>query len=123
MPQLMTYHLVCNWINTMGATSGAGTAYPSCFEWGSCYSVFSLICMFCRSLFVTLSHFLLAFVLSVLLRYTDSVFSLLYLQTLLICQTIFIITRRVSLVEQELLTLPEHLSSSPVFSGVCVTRS
>ena len=27
------------------------------------------------------------------------------------------------LVEQELLTLPEHLSSTPVFSGVCVTRS
>ena len=31
--------------------------------------------------------------------------------------------RRVSLVEQELLTLPEHLSSPPVFSGVRVTRS
>jgi hypothetical protein len=29
----------------------------------------------------------------------------------------------VSLVEQELLTLPEHLSSPPVFSGVRVTRS
>jgi hypothetical protein len=29
----------------------------------------------------------------------------------------------VSLVEQELLTLPEHLSSSPVFSGVRVTGS
>ena len=33
------------------------------------------------------------------------------------------LTRRVSLVEQELLTLPEHLSSLPVFSGVRVTRS
>ena len=32
------------------------------------------------------------------------------------------LTRRVSLVEQELLTLPEHLSSPPVFSGVHVTR-
>ena len=31
--------------------------------------------------------------------------------------------RRVSLVEQELLTLPQHLSASPVFSGVRVTRS
>jgi hypothetical protein len=31
--------------------------------------------------------------------------------------------RRVPLVEQELLTLPEHLSSSPVLSGVRVTRS
>jgi hypothetical protein len=29
----------------------------------------------------------------------------------------------VSLVEQELLTLSEHLISSPVFSGVRVTRS
>jgi hypothetical protein len=33
------------------------------------------------------------------------------------------LTRWVSLVEQELLTLPEHLSSSPVFSGVRVTLS
>ena len=33
------------------------------------------------------------------------------------------LTRRVSLVEQELFTLPEHLSSTPVFSGVRVTRS
>ena len=31
--------------------------------------------------------------------------------------------RRVPLVEQELLTLPEHPSSSPIFSGVRVTRS
>ncbi len=33
------------------------------------------------------------------------------------------LTRRVPLVEQELLILPEHLSSPPVFSGVSVTRS
>jgi hypothetical protein len=33
------------------------------------------------------------------------------------------LTRRVSLVEQELLTLPEHLSSLPVFGEVRVTRS
>ena len=33
------------------------------------------------------------------------------------------LTRQVSLVEQELLTILEHLSSPPVFSGVCVTRS
>jgi hypothetical protein len=31
--------------------------------------------------------------------------------------------KQIQLVEQELLTLPEHLSSSPVFSGVRVTRS
>jgi len=33
------------------------------------------------------------------------------------------LTRQVPLVEQELPTLPEHLSSPPVFSGVRVTRS
>jgi hypothetical protein len=33
------------------------------------------------------------------------------------------ITRRVPSVEQELLTLPEHLSSPPVFSGIPVTQS
>jgi hypothetical protein len=33
------------------------------------------------------------------------------------------LTRRVSLVEQDLHTLPEHPSSPPVFSGVRVTRS
>jgi hypothetical protein len=33
------------------------------------------------------------------------------------------LTQRVPLVEQELLTLSEHLSSPPVFSGVRVTRS
>ena len=33
-----------------------------------------------------------------------------------------ILTRRLSLVEQELLTLPEHLSSPQVFSRVRVTR-
>ena len=83
-----------------GAASGAGTVYPSGapefipgFLWDSCYSNFSFICMFCRSLLVLLYFFfwplcclfffdiqilitslwyLLAIVLSVLLRYTDS---------------------------------------------------
>ena len=32
------------------------------------------------------------------------------------------LTRRVSLVEQKLLILPEHLSSPPIFNGVRVTR-
>ena len=31
--------------------------------------------------------------------------------------------RRVQLLDQELPTLPEHLGSLPIFSGVCVTRS
>ena len=50
--------------NRTGATSGAGTAYPSGareftpgFQWGSCYSIFSFMCMFCRSLFVLLYFF------------------------------------------------------------------
>ena len=33
------------------------------------------------------------------------------------------LTRRVLPVEQELLSIPEHLRSTPVFSGVHVTRS
>ena len=33
------------------------------------------------------------------------------------------LTRRVSLLEQEQLTFPEHTSSPPVFSGACVTQS
>ena len=55
---------VTNYINTTDATSGAGTAHPSGapeftsgFEWGFCYSIFSFICMFCRSLFVLLYFF------------------------------------------------------------------
>ena len=57
-------------------TSGVGIAYPSGapafisdFKWGSCYSIFSFMCIFCRSLFVL---FLLTIVLSVLLRVMDS---------------------------------------------------
>jgi len=36
------------------------------------YLIISFMCMFCRSLFVLLSFFLLAIVLSVLLEFTDS---------------------------------------------------
>jgi hypothetical protein len=39
------------------------------------------------------------------------------------CLSVTRLSRRVSLVEQELPTLPEHLSSPLVFSGVRVTRS
>ena len=41
----------------------------------------------------------------------------------LITGFVVILTRRVPLVEEELPTLPEHMSSPPVFSGVLVTRS
>jgi hypothetical protein len=54
--------LTCLWVPL--STSGAGTAYPfgapeftPDFLWGSCYSIFSFICMFCRSLFVLLCFF------------------------------------------------------------------
>jgi len=46
-----------------------------------------------------------------------------FLHSRLIIGFVTRLTRRVPLVEQELLTLPEHLSSPPVFSGVRVTRS
>ena len=66
----------CNYVNTTGATSRAGTAYPSGtseftpgFQWGSYYSIFSAMCIFCRQLFVL---FLLTIVLSLLPRFTDS---------------------------------------------------
>ena len=44
---------------SMGATSGAGTAHPSGAPalWGSCYLIFSFICIICRSLFVLLYFF------------------------------------------------------------------
>ena len=65
-------------IISTSTTSGAVTAYTSRaheftpgFKWGSCYSIFSFMCMFCRSLFFLLSFLLLAIVLSVLLRFTD----------------------------------------------------
>ena len=31
---------------------------PPSFQWGSCYSIFSFMCMFCRSLFVLLCVFI-----------------------------------------------------------------
>ena len=57
-------HRVCNLINTTDSTSGAGNAYPSRasdfipgFQWGSYYSIFSFMCIFCRSLFFLLCIF------------------------------------------------------------------
>ena len=64
LSSFMTYHRVCDKINTTGATSGAGIANPSGapeftpgFKWDSCYSILSFMCMFCRSFFVLLSLF------------------------------------------------------------------
>ena len=39
------------------------------------------------------------------------------------CSFRLTVTRRVSVVEQELLSLPKNMSLTPVFSGVCVGRS
>ena len=61
--------LVFSWyfdhqINTTGATSGARTTHSSGapeftpgFQWGSCYSIFSFVCMFCGLLFVLFCFF------------------------------------------------------------------
>jgi hypothetical protein len=46
-----------------------------------------------------------------------------FLHSRLITGCVTRLTRGVPLEEQELLTLPEHMSSPPVFSGVRVTRS
>ena len=96
-----------------------------CFLVGSCYSTFSFMCNV--SLFVL---FILAIVLSVPFRFTTvSSHSTVvntsrsFPRSWLITGIVTRLTRRVSLVEQELLILPEHLGSPPVFSGVRVTRS
>ena len=59
LSSFMTYHRICNQSSTLGATSGAGTAYPSGaseftsgFQCGSCYLI-----LFCTSLFVLLCFF------------------------------------------------------------------
>ena len=77
---LLLFLLVTQKQKVLESTSGAGTAYPPGapeftpdIQWGSCYSIFSFICMFCRSLFVL---FLLVIMLSVLLRYTILITSL-----------------------------------------------
>ena len=61
LSSFMTYHQLCNQINATGVTSGAGNAYHSGapqftpdFQRGSCYWIFSFMCIFFRSLFVFL---------------------------------------------------------------------
>jgi hypothetical protein len=123
----MTYHRVCNEINTTGATSRAGTAYPSGapeftpgFWWGSCYSIFSLMCMFCKSLFVFLYFILLALVLSVFLQFTDSDYSFRIFKLFLTMYMCAI--RRVSYKKNSLLTLREHLTSPAIFCRIHVAH-
>jgi hypothetical protein len=72
-----------------GATCGVGTSYQSgapefipSFYWGSCYSIFSFICMFCRSLFVIL-YFFFGHCIDSSSSIYDFCLSLWYLQTFL----------------------------------------
>ena len=53
------------------------------FWWGSCYSIFSVVCMFCRSLFVLLSFFFWPLCCLFFLDIRILITSLWYLQTLL----------------------------------------
>jgi len=77
LPSFITYHRMCIYIDTTDATSGAGTAYPfgaPAFTFGFnvvrvTRSLFDVcVLLMCACPFVL---FLLAIVLSVLLRYTD----------------------------------------------------
>ena len=65
-------------VNTTGATSGVGLAYPSgapefnpSFYWVSCYSIFSFLCNVLLIVVCLFVPFLLVIVFSVLLRFTD----------------------------------------------------
>ena len=88
----MTYHCVCSWSSTTGATGGAPKFIPS---FNGVRVVRSLVfcVMFCRSLFVLFS---LTIVLSVL-QFTDSDYPFgffkLCLQQFLV-RTIFVLVRR-----------------------------
>ena len=79
LSSFMTYHQVCNQSNTTGSTSGTGTAYNSRvpqftpgFEQSQCCSIFSFLGGGLQIIVCTFVLFLLAIVLSVLLRFTDS---------------------------------------------------
>ena len=73
------------------ATIGAGTAYPSGaheftpgFQWCSCYLIVSFMCNVLQIVVCPFIFFLLAIVLSVLPRFTDSDYPFWHLQTLFI---------------------------------------
>ena len=53
LSSFMSYHRICNYINTTGATSRAVTAYPS----RAPEFTPSFMCMFCRCCFVLLYFF------------------------------------------------------------------
>jgi hypothetical protein len=130
LPSFNTYHRVGNKSNTtvlhveqelLTLPEHLSSPLPG-FSWGSWCSIFNFLCN----------------VLSILLRFTASDYTCGFIKLFLhtVCREeggywgiMFMtyhrvwLTRRVSLVEQELHTLPEHLNSPPVFSGVRVTWS
>jgi len=97
-----------------GVISRAGHAYPSGTP--ECNSVFDRVVvqrpMFLCSCFIsTISTYGLLIPFGIIKHNFH------------IIKALNILAIKMSLVEQELLTLPEHLSSPPDFSGVSVTRS
>ena len=97
MPQI-----VCtNYIGDNNDATGFVTRLTRCmplveqftpdFQWGSCYSIFSFMCMFCRSLFVILFFFFWPLCCLSFFDLRILITSLWYLQTLLtICGEHFI---------------------------------
>ena len=78
----MTYHWVCSKSNSTDVKYGVGTAYPSehlssptFVSWVRVVQSLVLCVVFCRKVFVFLSFFLFAIVLSVLLWITSSDYS------------------------------------------------
>ena len=84
--------------------------------WGQyCFKVFHKTSFRTRwSAVIIWPHFTLKMLFSVLIS---------LISTTITHARYIVITRQVSLVEQELLPIPVHLSSPPVFSGVRDTRS
>ena len=128
LSSFMTYHLVCIQGNTRGATNQAETAHPSVapeFTPGVSEVHVARSLVFCvlfyRSLFGLLYFFLLTIVLSVF-QFTESDYPFSTFKLFLFsCRST--ITLLLSLVEQELQTLPNHLSSSQFFQRIRVSQS
>jgi len=139
LSSFMTYHRVCDKIYTMGTTCGVGIAYPSgASEFAPCLHL-SYWCSCCWCCQITRVHVFRSVVWCPLLfpRKNDVqfisnpiclwglMFYLFYHVFIYVywCPTrfhfrwcSFRLTRRESHVEQELLTLLEHLRSPPLFS-------
>ena len=103
--------------NTTGATNGEGTAYPS----GA--PEFALVFSGIRVVHVVKLH-----VFMFLASYCDvHLFCrgfTLYVCYLYLYQMVFVLVKcNTSLVKQKLITIHEHPTSSPIFSGVRVSQS